>query len=203
MKWLLAIITALAMAGCSASSSAVASELASKGVVVSVETQTLLTPKVAKSSMASFLSLGQKANLTLMAKMAIHEKQLISNRKKLDKVVKTLKSRVGRTPYVFSGSSIYGWDCSGMVRWAYLELGKELPHSATKQAHIGHRVKTPKVGDIVVFGYKGYKSFYHSAIYIGNGKVVNANRGFGGTYIQPLTDYKNSRIVYVRVLDTP
>jgi cell wall-associated NlpC family hydrolase len=90
-----------------------------------------------------------------------------------------------------------------MVRWAYLELGKELPHSATKQAHSGKRVKTPKVGDIVAFAYKGYSGFYHSAIYIGNGKVVNANRGFKGTFIEPLTNYKGNRIVYVRIMETP
>ena len=113
-----------------------------------------------------------------------------------------LLHRVGKTPYVPTGSSIYGWDCSGMVRWAYEQIGVEVPHSATAQAYIGYRVKTPEVGDIVIFGSRGYKSFYHSAIYIGKNKVVNANRGFGGTYIQPLSDYKNDRIVFVRVVPT-
>lgn len=147
----------------------------------------------------------KKKPLTFMEKQVVREKKMISNRKNLNKVVIRLIHRVGKTPYVFSGSSIYGWDCSGMVRWAYEQLGVELPHSATKQAYAGHRIKKKdlKVGDVVVFGYKGYKSFYHSAIYIGKGKVINANRGFGGTHIQPLTDYASSRIVYVRILETP
>ena len=201
MKWLLAIITALAMASTTSSSPAVASELASKVATASMETQQTVVPKVVKKEGIFFFS--SVKEMTLIEKVVAAKEKLTNNRIKLNKVVKALKSRVGKTPYVFAGSSPYGWDCSGMVRWAYGKLGKEIPHSATKQAHIGKRVDTPKVGDIVVFGYKGYKSFYHSAIYIGNGKVVNANRGFGGTYIQPLTDYKNSRIAYVRVLDTP
>ena len=185
MKWLLAIITALAMAGTTSSSPAVASELASKVAIASMETQLTIAPKVVKDGNFFFSNVRE---MTFIEKVVAKKKKLTDNRVKLNKVVKALKNRVGKTPYVFAGSSPYGWDCSGMVRWAYLELGKELPHSATKQAHIGHRVDTPKVGDIVVFGYKGYKSYYHSAIYIGNGKVVNANRGFEGTYIQPPTD---------------
>jgi cell wall-associated NlpC family hydrolase len=198
MKWLLAIITALTLAGCS-SSSAVASELANDGAIASVETHKTIEPKVAKDNLAK--NLMDKTDITKIS--YVYTSDLITNRKSLNNVVMKLLKRVGKTPYVFSGSTPYGWDCSGMVRWAYEQLGKELPHSATKQAYVGHRVKTPKVGDIVVFGYKGYSSYYHSAIYIGKGKVVNANRGFGGTYIEPLTDYKNKRIVFVRILDTP
>jgi len=199
MKWLLAITMATMLAGCTAST-AIASQLASEGMTRTVETQQLVTPK---KQQAVFLLIKDKKVLTWLEKMTADREKLISTKAKLNKVVKALKNRVGKTPYVFAGSSPYGWDCSGLVRWAYLKLGVELEHSATKQAHSGKRVKTPKIGDIVVFGYKGYKSFYHSAIYIGNGKVVNANRGFKGTYIQSLKDYKSSRIVYVRIVETP
>jgi cell wall-associated NlpC family hydrolase len=199
MKWLLAITMATMLVGCT-SSSAIASQLASEVVTRSVETQQLVTPK---KQQAVFLLIKDKKVLTFMEKQTAHKKQLISNKAKLKKIVKSLKSRVGKTPYVFAGSSIYGWDCSGMVRWAYLKLGVELEHSATKQAHSGKRVKTPKVGDIVAFGWKGSSGFYHSAIYIGNGKVVNANRGFGGTHIQDISDFGTNRIVYVRIVDTP
>lgn len=198
MKWLLAITMGLVLAGCSASSS-IAVQLASDGMTRSVETQQIVIPKNQK---ASFLLVQDKKVLTWMEKMIADKEKLIKNKARIVKVVKTLKSRVGKTPYVFAGSSPYGWDCSGMVRWAYEQLGKELPHSATKQAYEGKRVDTPKVGDIVAFRYKGYKSFYHSAIYIGNGKVVNANRGFGGTHIQDISEFGNSRIVYVRIIET-
>ena len=199
MKWLLAITMALILTGC-ATSSAVASQLANEAKTKSVETLQTVSTKV---ETLEIQLIPIQANLSMLDRIAKREARLESNRESLNEVVLTLLRRVGKTPYVFSGSTPYGWDCSGMVRWAYEQLGVELPHSATKQAYVGERVDTPKVGDIVLFGYKGYESFYHSAIYIGKDKVVNANRGFGGTEIEPLTNYEGSRIVYVRILETP
>lgn len=121
----------------------------------------------------------------------------------MKKVIKQLKSRVNKTPYVFSGSSVYGWDCSGMVRWAYTKFGLELPHSADKQGHLGVRVSKPKLGDIVVFAYQNSTNFYHSGIYVGNGQVVNANRYFGTTVVEPLTNFKRSQIRFIRIVETP
>jgi cell wall-associated NlpC family hydrolase len=120
----------------------------------------------------------------------------------MERVIKYLKTRVGRTSYVFSGSSPRGWDCSGLVRWTYERFGIVLPHSANAQGHIGTRVSKPKLGDIVVFAYNGSTSFYHAAIYIGNGKIINAHRGLNSTIIQPLTDYKNGQIRFVRIVKT-
>jgi cell wall-associated NlpC family hydrolase len=105
-----------------------------------------------------------------------------------------------KTPYVFSGSTTFGWDCSGMVVWTYKKIGISLPHSADKQAHIGKRVSKPRVGDIVVFAYSGSTDFYHSAIYLGNGKIINANRMYGTTKIQLLSDFHKSQIRFVRVI---
>jgi cell wall-associated NlpC family hydrolase len=124
------------------------------------------------------------------------------NTDKMRQTVIQLMRRVNKTSYVFSGSTPYGWDCSGMVKWTYKQFGLELPHSADKQAHIGERVSDPKLGDIVVMAYKGSTNFYHSGIYIGKGKIVNAHYEAGTTIIQPLTDYKNSQIRFVRVVKT-
>jgi cell wall-associated NlpC family hydrolase len=132
----------------------------------------------------------------------IYNSKIRNNTERMQETVQKAMRRVNKTPYVFSGSSVYGWDCSGMVVWVYEKFGLTLPHSATAQAAVGKRVKNPKLGDIVVFGYKGYKSFYHSAIYIGKGKVVNANSGARTTIIEPITNYKNSRVVYIRVVPT-
>jgi cell wall-associated NlpC family hydrolase len=121
-------------------------------------------------------------------------------RVKLKKVVTYLTTRVHKTAYVFSGSSVSGWDCSGLVRYTYKRLGITLEHSANKQGHVGKRVSKPKVGDIVVFAYKGSTDFYHSAIYIGNGLIINANAIYQTTVIQPLTDFSKSQIRFVRVI---
>jgi cell wall-associated NlpC family hydrolase len=139
---------------------------------------------------------------TFSAKQLIKIAKLERNTAKMKKVVKYLKTRAGKTSYVFSGSSPYGWDCSGMVKWAYKRFGLELPHSANKQGHVGTRVSKPKIGDIVVFAYRGSTSFYHSAIYIGDGKIVHAHQQRKTTVIEPLSKYKNSQIRFVRAVNT-
>ena len=124
-----------------------------------------------------------------------------AKRDKLKRVVTYLTTRVHKTSYVFSGSTIAGWDCSGMVRYTYKRLGVTLEHSANKQAHSGKRVSKPRVGDIVVFAYQGSTNFYHSAIYLGNNLIINANAMYKTTVIQPLTDFSKSQIRFVRVID--
>jgi cell wall-associated NlpC family hydrolase len=123
-----------------------------------------------------------------------------AKRDKLKQVVKHLTTRVYKTSYVFSGSTISGWDCSGMVRYAYKRLNIDLPHSANKQGHVGTRVSKPRTGDIVVFAYNGSTSFYHSAIYVGQGLIINANLMYKTTVIQPLSDFRNSQVRFVRVI---
>lgn len=118
----------------------------------------------------------------------------------LPKVVAYVTTRVSRTPYVFSGSTTSGWDCSGLVRYTYKRIGITLPHSADDQAHLGKRVSNPKYGDVVVFAYKGRTDFYHAAIYLGNNLIINANREYGSTVIEPLTNFKHSQIRYVRII---
>jgi cell wall-associated NlpC family hydrolase len=124
-----------------------------------------------------------------------------AKRDKLKRVVTYLTTRVHKTGYVFSGSTISGWDCSGMVRYTYKRLGITLPHSANKQGHIGSRVSKPRVGDVVVFAYKGSTNFYHSAIYLGNDLIINANAMYKTTVIQPLSDFSKSQIRFVRVIE--
>ena len=141
-----------------------------------------------------------KPDLKTVALLNVKEIKQQAKRDKLKRIVNYLTTRVHKTSYVFSGSTTSGWDCSGMVRYAYKRLGVTLPHSANKQGHVGQRVSKPRVGDIVVFAYQGSTNFYHSAIYLGNGLIINANQMYKTTVIQPLTDFKNSQIRFVRVI---
>ena len=182
-KYVIIASVILTLAGCSASA------------VIADSQNAVVIPSITAKEI--------KASKTVsVTQSLIKETKSKRNTAQMKKVIKYLKTRVGRTSYVFSGSSPRGWDCSGMVRWTYERFGIELPHSANTQAHIGTRVSKPKLGDIVVFAYNGYKSFYHSAIYIGNGKIINAHYGANSTIIQPLSDYKNNQIRFVRVIPT-
>ena len=129
----------------------------------------------------------------------------VANQRRIAAVIKQVESRIGKTWYVFSGDQPTGWDCSGLTRWAYAQLGVDIPHSATKQAGSGRKVTNPQQGDIVLFGYKGSKSYYHAALYVGNGLVVHAGfrRGTTTQLIPILSPaFKSSRITFIRVINT-
>lgn len=174
------------------------------GCVTPQETAFRIPPKPIKAVQTNFVGelMKKEKAKEFSVKELVRADKIQKNTEKMQEVVAYLKTRVEKTPYVFSGSSTYGWDCSGLVRWTYERFGLELVHSADKQAHLGTRVSHPKVGDIVVFAYRGSTNFYHSAIYIGKGKIVNAHYEAKTTIIQPLTDYKNSQIRFVRVVGT-
>ena len=78
-------------------------------------------------------------------------------------------------PYVYGGTSLTeGTDCSGFVMKIYEQFGVKLPRTARDQATVGNGVsiENAQPGDIVSYGYNGIVS--HSAIYIGNERIVHA-----------------------------
>lgn len=75
-------------------------------------------------------------------------------------------------PYRWGGTSpAAGFDCSGLVYWAYGRLGIALPHSSYALYGLGRRVAPSrmKVGDLLFFSGLG-----HVGIYIGRGRMVHA-----------------------------
>lgn len=164
------------------------------------------TQSVLSSPKSDTFTFGKKiGKMTMLEKYSISKTKITKNTIKMKKVLKYLKTRKNKTPYVFSGSSPkWGWDCSGLVRWTYEQFGITLEHSATKQAHSGKRVsyKNAKPGDIVTFSWGSNYWFYHAAIYLGNGMIIDANRGYGTTVVQPLTNFKGSKIRFVRIVET-
>jgi cell wall-associated NlpC family hydrolase len=132
---------------------------------------------------------------------------IVSNTRILNETLVLVKNQVGRTPYVFSGSTPRGWDCSGLVRWTYGHLGIDLRHSANTQRDSGTIVTEPKIGDIVSFNYKGSRSAYHSGIYLGPDEMIHSGGKAGDrTSIISISgwakDNNNSEIVYTRIIET-
>jgi cell wall-associated NlpC family hydrolase len=75
-------------------------------------------------------------------------------------------------PYRWGGASpASGFDCSGLVYWAYGRLGVELPHSSYALYDQGRRVARSrmKAGDLLFFSGLG-----HVGIYVGRGRMVHA-----------------------------
>lgn len=112
-----------------------------------------------------------------------------------------LVNRERQTPYVYSGNTPEGWDCSGMVTWLYKRFGLTLPHSADDLGHIGERTSNPVAGDIVVMAYDGQTDFYHTGIYLGHNKIVEANRFYHTTVVTSLDEYKGKQIRFIKVIE--
>lgn len=114
-------------------------------------------------------------------------------------LVRKAKSAIG-TPYVSGGSAPGGFDCSGLVQWAYNSVGVDVPRTAREQASVGHKVrhvKDMRAGDIVAFRHP--KRGYHTGIYVGDGKFVHSPRRRSHVRINSLSDpYFSSTLLGAR-----
>ncbi len=92
--------------------------------------------------------------------------------------VQAALTQVG-TPYAWGGSGPGGFDCSGLVMWAFGQAGIALPHSSQAQANGGQPVSLSELqpGDVLTF----YSDASHSGIYVGDGMMVHSS-----TYGQPV-----------------
>ena len=213
MKWLIGIVTATMLAGCTSSMSYaeesnqfVFAESVSADVVETKPAATILDILMGETTTnASEVPASIVSAEILAARESLLKKQY-ENAASITKTVAALKKRVGRTWYVFSGATPQGWDCSGLVMWAYQQMGVELEHRASLQQKAGVLVKDPKVGDIVAFTYKNSKyGAYHVGIYIGDGKMIHARQKGQGTVIESISVFAGnySKVTYTRILDTP
>lgn len=77
-------------------------------------------------------------------------------------------------PYVWGGTSLSGFDCSGLTQYVYAKFGKSLPRTAAAQSLATQPVSMNnlKPGDLLFWGGRG--SAYHVAIYIGGDNFVAA-----------------------------
>ncbi|WP_344966696.1 C40 family peptidase [Streptosporangium fragile] len=77
-------------------------------------------------------------------------------------------------PYVWGAEGPHGFDCSGLVMWAYQKVGISLPHYTGDQWAAGTRISKDQLrpGDLVFF----YNDLHHVGIYIGGGLMVHAPR---------------------------
>jgi cell wall-associated NlpC family hydrolase len=88
-----------------------------------------------------------------------------------ERAVKMALQAVG-IPYRWAGESPEtGFDCSGLIRWAYGRVGVDLPHNSYALYEVGRRVPVAKMapGDVLFFEGLG-----HVGLYVGKGRMVHA-----------------------------
>jgi len=115
-------------------------------------------------------------------------------------VVALAKRHVG-APYRWGGSSPSGFDCSGLVRYVYAQVGVSLPHNAAQQYRLGAPVARASLepGDLVFFDH-----LRHNGIYVGDGLFIHARQTGRRVGIASLDDeWYAARWVGARRLDPP
>ncbi|WP_408991722.1 NlpC/P60 family protein [Streptomyces sp. 1268] len=75
-------------------------------------------------------------------------------------------------PYVWGANGPSGFDCSGLMQWAYAQAGVSLPRTSQAQRYAGRMVPLSQAqpGDLVA--YRADAS--HIGMYVGNGQVIHA-----------------------------
>jgi cell wall-associated NlpC family hydrolase len=112
-------------------------------------------------------------------------------------VVGYAMSMLGK-PYVWGGASpSTGFDCSGLVMWAYAQIGVSLPHSSYAQYGYGSPVSRSQLqpGDLVFFDGLG-----HEGIYVGGGNFIHAPHTGDVVKISSMTGWYASTFVGARRL---
>ncbi|WP_433193432.1 NlpC/P60 family protein [Nocardia sp. CA-107356] len=81
-------------------------------------------------------------------------------------------TQVGK-PYEWGGTGPFTWDCSGLVQWAFAQVGVRLPRTTWQQARVGAAVPFYALspGDVVILN----EDASHVGIYAGLGQILDAH----------------------------
>lgn len=117
------------------------------------------------------------------------------NQTTAQRVVDSASSQVGR-PYRFGGDSPQrGFDCSGLIYWAYKQHDIDVPRQTTAQAKVGTGISRGqlKPGDIVVFRTSRAPNGLHTGLYAGNDKFIHSPNNKSVVRIESMTPYWQAR----------
>ncbi|OHF39452.1 DIP1281 family NlpC/P60 protein [Corynebacterium sp. HMSC071B10] len=132
-----------------------------------------------------------------------------SNSGSIETVISRAQAMIG-TPYVWgggdangpttgvNGGSVSGFDCSGLVLYAFAGVGISLPHYTGYQYQRGTQVPASEAqrGDLLFWGPGGSQ---HVAIYLGDGTMIEAPQAGQNVQISPVR-YSGMAPMAVRLL---
>ncbi|MSS77069.1 C40 family peptidase [Anaerococcus sp. AGMB00486] len=103
-------------------------------------------------------------------------------------------------PYVWGGSTPSGFDCSGLVYYAYRQVGVNLNRSSKTQFYNGYSVTNLQAGDLVFFSSDGVID-HVGMIINSNGDFVHASTPSRGVVIDNIYSswYQNSYVGAKRI----
>jgi len=93
-------------------------------------------------------------------------------------VVETALAAMG-SPYAWGGSDGNGFDCSGLIQYAYGQHGVILPRISRDQMRMGRaldrNVGALRPGDILGFSAGGTSQISHVGLYVGDGQFIHSS----------------------------
>ena len=114
-------------------------------------------------------------------------------------IVDTAYSYMG-VPYVWGGTTAYGFDCSGFVQTVFADNGIYITRTANAQFEEGSYVSMENLqpGDLVFFETYTWGAS-HVGIYIGNSEFIHASSGAGQVTVSSLNSgYYSARYLGAR-----
>jgi cell wall-associated NlpC family hydrolase len=103
-------------------------------------------------------------------------------------VVETALAVMG-TPYQWGGTDANGFDCSGLIQYAYGQHGIVLPRVSRDQVRMGtavdRRVTALRPGDVLGFSANGTSTVTHVGLFVGDGQFLHSSSG--GVTLSSLT----------------
>lgn len=120
-----------------------------------------------------------------------------------NRAIGTAAVLVGETklgaPYVYSAGGPNAFDCSGFVRWVWLQLGVTLPHNSVAMWNMIDRIPVSELrpGDLVFDSLGGPPE--HVSIYVGDGMMIHAPNGGGRVRFDPVGWWTGARVSAGRV----
>nr|WP_226814048.1 MULTISPECIES: C40 family peptidase [Citrobacter] len=143
------------------------------------------------------------------APTAVADVHKVKVQKATKTAMSTLMNQIGK-PYRWGGTSPRtGFDCSGLVYYAYKDLVKfRIPRTANEMYHLRDAAPIErgelKNGDLVFFRTQGRGTADHVGVYVGNGKFIQSPRSGQEIQITSLSeDYWQRHYVGARRVMTP
>lgn len=91
----------------------------------------------------------------------------------------------GPSTGIDSGAGTVGFDCSGLIMYAFAGVGIKLPHYSGSQYNAGRKIPTSQArrGDVIFYGPGGSQ---HVTLYLGDGKMLEAPYTGSNVHISPV-----------------
>ena len=135
------------------------------------------------------------------SKIVVPEPVSDSGSQMATRVVKSAQSQKGVRYRMGGTTPKMGFDCSGLILWAYAQHGVKVPRITKDQARAGSRVSRSEMrtADILVFRTRSGPTGLHTALYVGNGRFVHSPSRGRTVCIDSLQDsYWGPRLIEVR-----